>query len=213
MQTTDETSGYRKIFQDLVLRLAHVDIAAAADKLGLGLTEAGEAEIPFLGRTYLVSTAGVRRADRAKFYESTGSVLCHYIMNAGRHRPSGRMVTFAALAGPLFKKGSYSQGALEHPLIRRFQGRVDELLAAVTAMGGRVAGEAGIGSVSLMVDLLPNIPLQVIFYDRDEEFAARATLLYDENATRFLEFEFFAVLVTIFVRGLAAFRPRPIVPV
>lgn len=213
MQSTDETSGYRKIFADLVARLAQVDIAAAAAKLGLGLTDAGEAEIPFLGRTYLVSTAGVQRADGAKFYESTGSVLCHYIMNASHHRPAWRMVTFAALAGPLFKQGSYSQGALERPLIRRFQGRVEELVAAVEAVGGRRAGEAGIGSISLMVDLLPHIPLQIIFYDRDEEFPARATLLYDENATRFLEFEFFAVLVTIFVRGLSAFRPRPIDPV
>jgi len=137
-------------------------------------------------------------------------VLCHYIITASRHRPAGRMVTFAALAGPLFKQGSYSQGALERPLIRRFKGRVDELAAAVEAVGGRRGGEAGMGSVSLMADLLPRIPLQIIFYDRDEEFPARATLLYDENATRFLEFEFLAVLVTIFVRGLAAFRPRPI---
>ena len=48
-------------------------------------------------------------------------------------------------------------------------------------MGGRLAGEAGRGSVSLVFDLLPNIPLQVIFYDRDDEFPARVTLLYDQK--------------------------------
>ena len=36
----------------------------------------------------------------------------------------------------------------------------------------------------------------------DDEFGARARLLIDTNATEFLEFEFIAVLVTIFVNEL-----------
>jgi hypothetical protein len=205
MKESDETGGYRKIYMELTRRLAQTDIAASAEMLGLGLNEACEANVPFLGKTFLVSPAGVWRSDGQMFSDNIGSVLCHYIMNGSRCRPGGRMVTFSELAGPLFKQGSYSQDALERPLIKRFQGRVEELQEAAASLGGRLAGEAGMGSVSLVIDMLPNIPLQVIFYDRDDEFPARVTLLYDQNATRFLEFEFLAVLVTLFVQGLSTF--------
>jgi len=114
-------------------------------------------------------------------------------------------VTFAELAGPLFNHWSYSASALEQPIIKRFQGRVSELLQAAASIGGCREGEAGLGSVSLIFDLLPHILMQLIFYDRDEEFPARATLLFDQNATQLVDFEVLAVLVTLFVHALATF--------
>jgi len=60
--------------------------------------------------------------------------------------------------------------------------------------------------LSLIFDLLPHIPLQLIFYDRDDEFPARANLLYDLNATQLIEFEVLAVLVTVFVQSLTKLK-------
>jgi hypothetical protein len=123
-------------------------------------------------------------------------------LKGSKSEPAGRFVTFSELAGPVFKEGGYSLDALEIPLIKRFQGRVPELLAIGASLGGRVGGESGLGSVSLIFELLPKIPMQAI-YDRDDEFPARVTLLYDRKATRFLEFEFLAVMVTLFVNVLS----------
>jgi hypothetical protein len=75
-------------------------------------------------------------------------------------------------------------------------------LVTATSHGGRQGGEAGMGAVSLIFDLLPHMPLQLIFYDRDDEFPARATLLYDRNATQLIDFEVLAVVVTLFVVAL-----------
>jgi hypothetical protein len=194
--------GHEWIYQDLIGRLANADIVASSLNLGLALNNAGEAEVPFLGKTYLVSREGVRRSDGGKFADATGSALIHYVLKGGRSRPNGKFVTLAELAGPLFKHGGYSSSALEHPIIKRFRGRVPELLAIAASVGGCQGGEAGLGSVSLIFDLLPHIPLQLIFYDRDDEFPARATLLYDLNATQLIDFEVLAVLVTVFVRSL-----------
>ena len=158
--------------------------------------------VPFLGTMFLVSNKGVRRQDGKAFHDAAGSVLAHYILNGSRSRPAGEFVTFKELAGPLFSQGSYSSSALELPIIKRFQGRVPELLARAGICGGRREGEAGSGAVSLILDLLPHILMQLIFYDRDEEFPARATLLFDRNATQFVDFEVLAVLVTLFVTDL-----------
>ncbi|MCX5883623.1 MAG: DUF3786 domain-containing protein [Deltaproteobacteria bacterium] len=182
--------GHKWIYLDLIGRLANADIAASSQHLGLALNDAGEVEVPFLGTTYLVSREGVRR------------LLIHYVLKGSRSRPNGQFVTLAELAGPLFKHGGYSNSALEHPIIKRFQGRIPELLAVAASVGGRQGGEAGLGAVSLIFDLLPHVPLQLIFYDRDDEFPARATLLYDLNATQMIDFEVLAVLVTVFVQSL-----------
>jgi hypothetical protein len=195
-------SGQRKIYEDLLDCLIDADIGASAKHLDLLLNDAGEAEIPFFGATYLVSREGVRRSDVQRFPYATGSVLIHYILKGSRSRAEGKFVTFAELPGPLFKQGSYSQGALEGPIIKRFQGRLPELLATASSVGGRQGGEAGLGGVSLLFDLLPHIPLQLVFYDRDDEFPARATLLFDHNATQMIDFEVLAVLVTLFVQSL-----------
>jgi len=194
--------GHRWIYENLIERLQNANITTSAEHLNLALTNAGEAKIPFLGATFLVSNEGVRRLDGKKFNYATGSVLIHYILKGSRSRPAGKFVTFAELAGPLFKQGSYSSSALERPIIKRFQGRIPELLAAVASYGGCQGGEAGLGSVSFIFDLLPHVPLQLIFYDRDDEFSARATLLFDLNATQLIDFEVLAVLVTIFVQSL-----------
>ena len=148
----------------------------------------------------------MRRSDGKRFPDATGSALIHYILKGSRSRPNGQFVTLAELAGPLFKHGGYSSSALEHPIIKRFQGRVPELLSAVASVGGRQGGEAGLGAVSLIFELLPHVPLQLIFYDRDDEFPARTTLLFDFNATQIIDFEVLAVLVTIFVQYLI--RPQ-----
>lgn len=200
MKNNFADSAQRKIYEDLLDRLANADIAASAEHLDLRFNDAGEAEVPLFGTTYLVSRRGVRLSDGQGFPYPTGSVLIHYILKGSRSRAKGKFITFAELAGPLFKQGSYSQGALEGPIITRFQGRLPELLAIASSVGGRREGEAGLGGVSLTFELLPHIPLQLIFYDRDDEFPARATLLFDQNATQMIDFEVLAVLVTLFVQ-------------
>lgn len=202
VKETFAMDGYRRIYEDLVERLEFADIASSAEALELSLNEVGEAIVPFIGADYLVCNSGVRRADGKRTRDTTGSALIHYVLQGSRSRPAGQFVTFAQLAGPLFKQGSYSQSALEQPIIERFRGKASELLKAARSLGGRQGGEAGLGSISLIVELLPHILLQLVFYDEDNEFPARATLLFDRNATQLIDFEALAVLATVFVHGL-----------
>jgi hypothetical protein len=195
-------AGYKNIYEELIRRLKNKDIAASAENLDLKLNDAGEVIVPFLDTTFIVCSKGIRRSDGKDFKETLGSVIAHYILKGSCCRPAGKFVTFAELAGPLFKEGSYSSSALERPIIKRFQGRISELLVSAAYYGGRQGGEAGSGSVSLIFEMLPHILLQIIFYDRDDEFPARATLLFDLNATQLIDFEVLAVLVTVFVQSL-----------
>lgn len=194
--------GHKQIYMDLVELLAQADIHELSGNLGLTRNDSGEAEVPFFGATYLVSQNGVRRTDSQRFLDAIGSVVIHYILRGSRSRPDGQFVPLPELAGPLFKQGDYSRSALEQPIINRFRKRLPELLSIAENVGGRRGGEAGLGGISLIFNLLPHIPLQLIFYDQDDEFPARATLLLDRNATQLIDFEALAVLVTLFVQFL-----------
>ena len=196
--------GHIKHYEDLVKILKTEDIAALADPLDLPMSDAGEVEIPFLGTTYLISNKGVQISDRKKFPIVTGSALIHYLLKSSSSRPAGNFVALDELAGSLFKGSSFSRSALESPIVKRFQGRLPELLSIAASIGGRKGGISGLGSVSLVFNLLPNILLQLIFYDQDDEFPARATLLLDANAIQLIDFEALAFLVAIFVQFLTS---------
>ena len=73
---------------------------------------------------------------------------------------------------------------------------------AIVKSGGRPGGEVGSGGKSWIIQLLPKIPVQLVFYMGDEGFPSAARLLIDQAAVDFLEFEFLAVLATIFVEQL-----------
>ena len=208
MKESIQGGGYRRIYEDLAARLASADIAAGAANLGLDLNKFGEAEVTFLNRKYRVSKKGITPCDGDKVLNTLASVIIQYLLNGSRSETAWRFVPHSELAGPLFTEGAYTQDALESPLIKRFQGRVPELLAATESLGGWPGGKSGLGGVSLIFELLPKIPVQLIFYDRDAEFPARTRLLCDLNATEFLEFEFIAVLVTVFVEELKAYSKQ-----
>ncbi|MBI4772942.1 MAG: DUF3786 domain-containing protein [Deltaproteobacteria bacterium] len=199
--------GYKRIYEELIQQLRQGDIPTLAEHLELALNQEGEAEVPFLGVTYLLSRAGVRRDDGQGFSDVTGSALIRYLLTGSCSRPAGEFVTFAMLAGPLFRQGEYSSSAIERPIIKRFERRAPELLRVATSVGGRMGGIGGLDSVSILFDLLPHILLQLIFYDKDDEFPARATLLFEKNSTQVLDFETLAVLVTIFVNFLTKSDP------
>ena len=198
----DLFGGHQKIHDDLLKQLRTADIPEAARNLDLILNSQGALETPFLGTTYLISSQGVARTDGKAVPDVTASALIHYVLHKSTARPTGKFVPFADLAGPLFKRGSYSASAFEQPIIRRFQGRTPELATKAESLGGRREGMAGMGGMSLVLDLLPHILVQIVFYDGDEEFPARATVLFDANATRLIDFEALAVLMTLFVRFL-----------
>ena len=68
---------------------------------------------------------------------------------------------------------------------------------AIEKINGTPGGEVGSKGKSQMIKLLPKIPVQLIFYEGDEEFSSEVRLLFDRTAVNFLEFEFLAVMVKL----------------
>ena len=197
-----KTGGYENIYRDLLDELKSVDLAQAAKVLNLAYNPAGQVEVVFMGNTFLIENGGIHGRDGKTAATAHGTVLAGYILKQGWGEPAGKFVSFDGITGMVPARSSYSSTSLEARLAKYGQVDPAHFHEAIVKSGGRSGGEVGSGGKSWIIQLLPKIPVQLVFYMGDEGFPSAARLLIDQAAVDFLEFEFLAVLATIFVEQL-----------
>ena len=81
---------------------------------------------------------------------------------------------------------AFFQGSHTLPLQRladRFDGRTEDFLQAAGRLGGQ---RAEYGDAATVIPVFPRIPVTLILWHADEEFPARAQLLFDASVTNHL---------------------------
>ena len=191
--------GYDAIYHGLVARLPECDLREAADRLGLAWVDGG-VRLRFLGRNYLIASDGVRREDGRPADVNTLSVLLYYVLSEGRGDPEGSYVLFEAIPRMVGALGAQSR-LLNAPLEQRFADGYGTFRAAAKRLGG-VEEESRAGTHVWKFDVLPKIPVKLIFDEADDDFPLSVQIMLDRTAVRFLEFECLAFMVGCLVRAL-----------
>lgn len=75
---------------------------------------------------------------------------------------------------------------LLEPFAARFSGKVKLLDEACERLGGTRLSK---GDVSWQFAAFPQIPVQLVFWDADEDFPAQAQVLFDQRVTDYIHFE------------------------
>ena len=118
-------------------------------------------------------------------------LLCHH---KGEHAP--------VLAGSWCAIGSFvvtgvqDSGGFTKKTAALFQDRTEALKTACTALGGVLKSSIAGADVSCVFPITPFFPVLLQFWDGDDEFPPKLTLLWDRNALSFLHFE-----TTFFLQG------------
>lgn len=114
-------------------------------------------------------------------YFSRLSIL-HYLLGARPLEPSGRLVSPLELkSGQFFRAGSH-----ELPLDKiaaRFCADPDGFVRVALRFGGRQVAH---GDAAMELSPLPRVPVTLVFWCEDEEFPARAYLLFDDTCEQHL---------------------------
>ena len=101
-----------------------------------------------------------------------------YLLEAKEAPLAGEWVTGEMLpAGTFFFRGLHAIPTAE--VARRFGEDVDGFRGAAARLGGKVVEG---GDVCVELEALPRVPLRVVLWEGDEEFAARVTMLFDRTA-------------------------------
>lgn len=130
-----------------------------------------------------------------------------YLVKATRTCPSGTLVKPSGLpGGEIFLKGTHVLPL--DALAAKYATRPEAFLAAGAALGGTSAAH---GDAAIALSPLPKVPTTVILWTADDEFPARADLLFDATGPRHLPLDILwsvAMLsVQLFLEPTAFGRP------
>jgi len=160
---------------------------------------AGAYELSLLNRTLVISPAeamvrwgcGAATDDRAPGYNEA-LVGVTYLLGASECPLEGEWVGAESLpAGPFFFRGPHTLPTDKIAATFGCHGQfgVGALAHAATALGGtvlaRTAGNVS-GEMAVQLQVLPRIPVRCLLWRADDEFPARATMLFDRSIGRHL---------------------------
>lgn len=184
---------FEKTYKDYLSQIADLDLKALEDKLGIQVFE-GKATIPFFGVPYTVSGDGIYGPDGKKPHLSVSVILCKYLLMCPEYE-SGEAdwVSFKDFkdAAPLIHAFA---ATVTNPISKMFSRQPSALESASKKIGGRPPAESFSYDVSIRFDVLPKVPLLLLFNDKDGEFPAQCSVLFERRTEKYLDMECVAMV-------------------
>lgn len=187
--------------------LASSDPAVVCARAGVDFDPSdGTYQVPSFGRNFTVNPARRlilgREQDGEAFLKRDDyffrlSVLW-YLMKATPARPSGNLVKPASLpGGDIFVKGSHVLPL--DALAAKYATLPGAFLAAGAVLGGT---PVAYGDAAVVLFPLPKVPTTILLWTEDDEFPARADLLFDATAPQHLPLDILWSLAMMSVLSL-----------
>ena len=123
-------------------------------------------------------------------------LLFHYIKPNSKIK--GEWVTFEKLKNTSQFKPAFVKSVLE-PFAKAFAGHMDKLEEACEKIGGKRIKASDMG---YELKAFECIPVQFLFWDEDEEFESRASMLFDISCTDFIHEESIVTIASVGVERL-----------
>jgi hypothetical protein len=191
-QIADE-SVYDQTYRYYLDQLKNNPLKEKADVLGITI-EGETVVVPYFSHPIRLTPDGLLDENGLRPDFSDCVVICRYLIMAPAVEPKDR--TWVAYrdfpdAGPLTV---FWRDTVEAPIAQTFGGHLDKLDMACNDLGGDLP------DMDISCDLcrrflpLPNMPLLLVFNDRDDEFPATASLLFEKRAASYLDAESQAIL-------------------
>ena len=158
--------------------------------------------VPFLNRVYRVSGAGFVFVDAAAAGRDVPLqeqiLILHYLMARSPAAVAGDWVAYRELPGAAFYFAAFVKRAID-PLKKAFGQNIAGLAAAAGRLMGRPVepGDAG-----FEFRVFPKVPVRLILYAGDAEFAPEANILFDRSIGGMLSPEDIAWLAGMLVYRL-----------
>lgn len=148
-------------------------------------------EVPFLNTRYHVRApdGDVQYAAEAGTPKEPALwekiLVLHYLNQADGTPLSGTYISFKEIPDGRLYQPNFEKRAL-HPLLAVFGTQPGEALLSGQALGGK---PVDLGDLAITVPVFPRVPVTVVFWEPDEEFPARVTLLFDRSIPHYLPTE------------------------
>jgi len=175
---------------------ARLDPSATAEKSGtMWLAKHKALQISMLGEEYKITHPDGRvwkaSGEEASIYLAI--IILHYLITADGTPLTGRWISFRHLPGGDIYIDPFNKRAII-PFLKSFSERPEDFVTAAVALGGI---EQKMSGISMVITVLPRVPLCFTIWPGDEEMPASANILFDEVAAHYLPTEDYAHLPAI----------------
>ena len=188
---------YEQTYRDYLSRIAEIDLKFAADKLDLQM-RGDEVVISLFNKSYRLSKKGIKDADGHRPHLAVSVILCKYMLMCPLIVPlGGNWMSFKDFkdAAPLVQAFS---NTVTIPIAELFRDRLADLKRACTRIGGYSPADDFPYDLSMQFDALSNVPLLLLFNDKDDEFPAQCAVLFEKRVEKLLDMECLAMVGMLF---------------
>ncbi len=201
MNNTSEI--FEKNYKDYCARIADINFGAIKNTLGIEGDE-DRLLVPFLNRDYRISKNGFTDTSGGRPDYMTCVILAKYILLCpDRIHQDMEWVSFKDFRKTShFTNLNYFLSDTEQAIVKQFSGRLDTLSRAGKELGGLDHPMAGSFDLSMQFNVLPRISLLLLFNDRDDEFAAQCSVLFQKQAEFYLDPESLAMTGALLAKNL-----------
>ena len=192
---------FEQTYKDYLSRIAELDLSLLADKLGLQL-DGHHVILPFFDKPYRVSAKGIADPSNRQPHLSVSVILCKYLLMCPMIEPlAGNWMSYKDFkdAAPLIRA---FYNTVTHPIAETFSGRLTDLEKAGRSIGGYAPVDEFSYDFSMRFDALPKVSMLLLYNDKDDEFPAQCSVLFEKRAEKFLDMECLAMVGMLFVEYL-----------
>jgi hypothetical protein len=197
--------GYEKTYNWVINLLKNCDFSDSAKRLGLEQISENILLINFFDRTYKISKEDIELIEQKTIWtvDSEGyefdlkSVLGYYVLSEANVEPIYEFCTLAQFSGGVFMESLVAHK--NNRFMDIFGTTSEKFEETMKLLGMECENGNRDGKYSWNYKILPKMPIKFIFYEGDDEFPSKMTILYDKTAIKIYKFEPLAILnVSIF---------------
>jgi len=194
-------------YMEYCAQIASLDFSSLKKKLGIK-QDGNEMMIPFFNINYFISKEGIVDGSGTRPDYMVCVILSKYLLLCPESsHDDTEWVSFKD-----FKKTShvlnlnYFSSDTEKPIVQHFSGRLDALSAACEKFGGLPYDIEVSYDLVMRFDALPRISLLLLFNDKDEEFPAHCSVLFQKQAEYYLDPESLAMTSAFLAKKLIRYK-------
>ena len=117
-------------------------------------------------------------------------LVLHYFLRAGGAPATGNLITYKELQEGINYYPTFFKRAIE-PIVNNFKDAPEKLLETAAVFGGK---RADYGDAAVTIQAFSRVPLTIVLWRGDKEFAPEANILFDSTISSYLPTEDVTIL-------------------
>lgn len=198
---TKNDSVFEQTYQHYLTQISHRNLNDLKEILGLTIHN-NNAVVSVFGEPYTISGNGIIGPIGKRPSFDICIILSKYILMCPDTSPLKKgWVSYRDFkdSGPLLK---FYANDVEKPIAETFSGNIDTLREASNALGGYLPNIELAYDICFQFDVLPKIPLLLVFNDADEDFTSSCSVLFQNDAEKYLDAECLSVMGVLLFKRL-----------